>query len=139
MSLLLTAAWVAALPSLPPCLTETVCTKLGGCACPVATWHMYSPESETCNNNNVTIYGQESRRVCEGCTFISHPGLQDAFAATSIVIDVTKLIDGLSTTLARGFGNAALFVSFAIIETATWKQHIVPIVLQRQYTVAKSP
>merc|ERR1712013_128646 len=70
LSLLLTAAWVAALPSPPPCLTETVCTKLGGCACPVATWHMYSPESEICNNNNVTIYGQESRRVCEGCTFI---------------------------------------------------------------------
>ena len=100
LSLLLTAAWVAALPSPPPCLTETVCTKLGGCACPVATWHMYSPESETCNDNNLTIYGQESRRVCEGCTFIFPPGLQDAFAATSIVIDVIKLIDGLSSTLA---------------------------------------
>ena len=62
LSLLLTAAWVAALPSPPPCLTETVCTKLGGCACPVATWHMYSPESETCNDNNVTIYGQQGRR-----------------------------------------------------------------------------
>ena len=104
LSLLLTAAWVAGLPSPPPCLTETVCTKLGGCACPVATWHMYSPESETCNdNNNLMIYGarkKESRRVCEGCISISHPGLQDAFAATSIVIDVIKLIDGLSSTLA---------------------------------------
>ena len=102
LSLLLTAAWVAGLPSPPPCLTETVCTKLGGCACPVATWHMYSPESETCNDNNnyVTIYGQQSRCVCEGCTFYFSPGLQDAFAATSIVIDVIKLIDGLSSTLA---------------------------------------
>ena len=80
---------------------------------------MYSPESETCNDNNLTIYGQESRRVCECCTFIFPPGLQDAFAATSIVIDVIKLIDGLSSTLAWGLGNAALFVSFANIVTAT--------------------
>ena len=48
-ALLLTAAWVASLPSLtlPPCLTDTVCTRLGIGSCPVATWHKYSPASDT--------------------------------------------------------------------------------------------
>ena len=54
-ALLLTAAWVASLPSTPPCLTDTVWTKLGIGSCPVATWHKYSPASDACNNT-MTIY-----------------------------------------------------------------------------------
>ena len=50
-ALLLTAAWVASLPPsltlVPPCLTDTVCTRLGIGSCPVATWHKYSPASDT--------------------------------------------------------------------------------------------
>ena len=48
-ALLLTAAWVASLPPslTPPCLTDTVCTRLGIGSWPVATWHKYSPASDT--------------------------------------------------------------------------------------------
>ena len=51
-ALLLTAAWVASLPPswftlVPPCLMDTVCTRLGIGSCPVATWHKYSPASDT--------------------------------------------------------------------------------------------
>ena len=54
--LLSVEAWVAS-PRSPCCLTDTVCTRLGIGSCPVATWHKYSPASDTWNNT-ITIFAK---------------------------------------------------------------------------------